>query len=156
MFMAFFVMCMASLAMVSCGDDEKDKDDKKTQEELLIGKWVLTYIECKDSEGNSIGGDKENGYIPISEEYDVIEFNEDGTCHNYAKFNGGYDWNNYGEWNLKGTSFTLCFDGDENKTVELIQLTSDILTIKYEGQYIDYDTKETIIYYDSYTYQKVD
>ncbi len=159
-FMAFFVMCMASLAMVSCSDDEKDKDDKKTQEELLIGKWVLTHFEGKDSDGNTLEGDKENEDYPISEEVDVIEFDEDGSCHNYSKVlindKVDYDWDNYGEWSLQGTSLTLLFDGRKNKTVKLTQLTSNILTFEYEGQYIDYDTGETVFYYDCYTYQKVD
>lgn len=149
-------MC-STLMVVSCSDD-KDSDDKELNEELLIGKWVLTHFEGKDSDGNTLEGDKENEDYPISEEYDVIELYEDGTCHNYCKpfEDGGYDWNNYGEWNLQGTSLTLFFESKKNKTVKLIQLTSDILIFAYEGKYIDYDTKETITYYDCYTYQKVD
>lgn len=144
-------MC-STLMVVSCSDD-KDKDDKKIQKEMLIGKWVLTHYEYEDSTG-----DKDVDDYLISEEEDVIEFRKDGICHNYcAPFeDGGYDWNNYGEWNLQETSLTLFFQSQENKTVKLIQLTSDILIFEYEDQSIDYDTGEIVICYEFYTYQKVD
>ena len=33
---------MASLALVSCSDDDDEKDDSQVDKSVLIGKWVLT------------------------------------------------------------------------------------------------------------------
>lgn len=78
-------MCMASLAMVSCSDDD-EKDDSEVQKSELVGKWVLTNLITE------YGGETDTESFKVSEEADVIIFNEDGTCRNYAKWGNEYDW----------------------------------------------------------------
>ncbi|WP_278630095.1 DUF5004 domain-containing protein [Parabacteroides goldsteinii] len=143
---AFFVMCMASLAMVSCSDD--DKEDSKTDESLLIGKWALSNLIYEDE------SETETDSFETSEEADVIIFNEDGTCRNYCKPNDQagpgidpYDWNDYGEWKLvNSTSLKLLFYGEGQQTVKVLKMTAS--TLSFEASITDEGDsyKYTMIY----------
>lgn len=148
-FVAFFVMCMASLAMVSCSDD--DDDDPQVDKSTLVGKWVLTNLAYEDESEN------ESDSFKVSEESDVILLNEDGSCRNYCKpydqagpGTDPYDWNDYGEWELiNSTSLKLLFYGEGQQTVKVLKMTATTLSfecsLKDDGE----------VYKYTMTYQKV-
>ena len=145
-FMTFFVVCM-TLMMVSCSDD-----DKELSEEILVGKWVMIRYECEDNTG-----DKEIKKYSISDEYDIVELYEDGTCHNYCKLidESIYHWDNYGKWILKDDKLTLLYWGfGEEYEVQIIQLSSSLITI--EHSFIDDKGPETLLGTETFTYQKID
>jgi len=145
-FMTFFVVCM-TLMMVSCSDDDKNKDDKKS---FLIGKWVLVY-SYYETEYGSIFEDESL----VSEEEDVIVFKEDGVCRNYFKIDDTvYDWDDYGEWELVDDSYLkLLFYGEGQQIVTISELTQTYLTFEYNDGIDEYNgTKYKMIM----RYQKVD
>lgn len=144
-FAAFFVMCMASLAMVSCSDDDDDKDNSETQKSVLIGKWAMTNLISE------YDGETDTESFEVSEEYDVIIFNEDGTCRNYAKIGEDqYDWDDKGSWNLSNeTTLKLLFYGVGQQTVKVLKLTAT--TLSFEATVTD----EGDTYKYTATYQKV-
>lgn len=146
-FMAFFVICM-SFIMVSCSDDENDKD-KEAREEMLIGKWVMTYCFYEDED------EEEDRDYDISEEYDVIILREDGVCRNYCKSfdNISYDWNDYGEWAvMNDNKLKLLFYGEGENIVTINRLTETTLSFELNG--IDEDDGMPYTY--KITYKKVD
>lgn len=150
-FMTFFVMCM-TLMMISCSDDDKDKDDEKASEEILIGKWVLVHsVYENDTEFEEDDDD-------VSKENDVIVFENEGVCHNYCKIANvapgidPYDWNDYGKWKfMDNSSLRLLFYGEGQQIVKVLKLTSTILSFECT---IDY--KDGEIGHYTMTYQKVD
>lgn len=145
MFVTFFVMLMA-LIMVSCSDDDKEKDDIKS---FLIGKWVLVYSYYEDEYG-SIFEDESL----VSEEEDVIVFKEDGVCRNYLKDETVYVWDDYGEWKLVDDSYLrLLFYDSGQQIVSIIELTQTSLTFEYND---GIDENNGIKYKMIMRYQKVD
>lgn len=145
-FMAFFVMC-STLMMVSCSDDDKGENDKKS---FLIGKWVLVYSYYEDEHGSIF----EDEYL-VSEEEDVIVFKEDGVCRNYLKNNDTvYERDDYGEWKLVDDSYLkLLFDGEGQQIVTISELTQTSLTFEYNDGIDEYIG---IKYKMIMRYQKVD
>lgn len=144
--MAFFVMC-STLMMVSCSDDDKGENDKKS---FLIGKWVLVYSYYEDEHGSIF----EDEYL-VSEEEDVIVFKEDGVCRNYLKNNDTvYERDDYGEWKLVDDSYLkLLFDGEGQQIVTISELTQTSLTFEYNDGIDEYIG---IKYKMIMRYQKVD
>lgn len=135
-------MCMASLAMVSCSDDD-EKDDSEVQKSELVGKWVLTNLITE------YGGETDTESFKVSEEADVIIFNEDGTCRNYAKWGNDYDWDDKGNWNLSDTTLKLLFYGEGQQTAKVLKMTATTLSFECSVT----DEGETYKY--TATYQKV-
>lgn len=144
-FVAFFVMCMASLAMVSCSDD--DDDDPQVDKSTLVGKWVLTNLVYEDENEN------ESDSFKVSEEVDVILLNEDGSCRNYcfiAEYDD-YDWDDKGNWSLSDdTTLKLLFYGEGQQTVKVLKMTAT--TLSFECSLKD---DEGDAYKYTATYQKV-
>lgn len=146
-FVAFFVMCMASLAMVSCSDDD-DKDDSQVDKSALVGKWVLTNLIEEDESGTDTDS------FEVSEEADVILLNEDGSCRNYCEvlMNGKieYDWDDKGSWILSdNTTLKLLFYGEGQQTVKVLKMTDTTLSFECSITDDEYSYKYTA------TYQKV-
>lgn len=145
-FMAFFVICMSSLALFSCNDND---DDKKIDDEILIGKWVLIEYTYESENGSY------KDEYPIYEEEDVIVFKKSGVCHNYCyiKSLDDYDWNDYGEWeSINNSSIKLLFYGEGEQIVTILNLTETILS--FECNVIDEDDG-TFSKYEM-TYQRID
>lgn len=128
-FMTFFVMCMTSLIIISCSDNE---DDYQVDKSSLVGKWVLINLVYEvESENDSDSYD-------VSEEVDVILLNEDGSCRNYCKpieqaapGIDPYDWNDYGEWDLVNSiSLKLLFYGEGQQIVKVLKMTTTTLSFE--------------------------
>ena len=141
-FVAFFVMCMASLAMVSCSDD--DKDDSQVEKSALVGKWVLTNLIYEDA------SETDSETFNVSEEADVVLLNEDGSCRNYSKVGDLYDWDDKGNWSLSDdTTLKLLFYGEGQQTVKVLKMTATTLSFECSLE----DERDTYKY--TATYQKV-
>lgn len=141
---------MASLALVSCSDDDDEKDDSQVDKSVLIGKWVLTNYTDEYTEDGKTETDTES--YEVSDEEDVILFNEDGSCQNYCKYgDDDYDWNDKGSWSLVDkTTLKLLFFGEGQQTAKILKLTET--TLSFEST-VDYGDGSVSKY--TATYQKV-
>ena len=59
-------MCMASLALVSCSDDDDEKDDSQVDKSVLIGKWVLTNYTDEYTEDGKTETDTESCEVAVN------------------------------------------------------------------------------------------
>lgn len=143
-------MVSLSLFFWSCGDDDPGKDpeipETSVLEELLIGKWDLAKMETYYDNGEIFV----NSYDEVVDydqlEYEVIVFNEDGTCRNYSCYSKdldywkecGYDgqgrifdWDDKGKWEfLDQDRLVLLFYGEGRQEVRLLELTDEILSFE--------------------------
>lgn len=139
-FVAFFVMCMASLDLVSCSDD--DKDDSQVDKSILVGKWVMINLVEEY-------GDETLSYsFDVSEEEDIVLFNENGSCFNY----NDKGWFDKGNWSLSDTTLKLLFYGEGQQTVKILKMTETIFTFEC---LLENEKKEGEFFKCTATYQKV-
>lgn len=138
---------MASLALVSCSDDD-EKDDSSEEKTSLVGKWVLTNLAYVDEADAS---ENETKSFDVSKEADVILFNEGGTCRNYSKVGDDYDWDDKGSWSLSDTTLKLLFYGEGQQTAKVLKMTAT--TLSFECSITD---EEYGNYKYTMTYQKVE
>ena len=148
LFYLFALICSMSL-FTACSDDDDEKDDSQVDKSVLIGKWVLTNYTDEYTEDGKTETDTES--CEVADEVDVILFNEDGSCQNYAKVGDDYDWNDKGSWSLVDkTTLKLLFFGEGQQTAKILKLTET--TLSFEST-VDYGDGSVSKY--TATYQKV-
>lgn len=124
-------MMLMLVAFAACSDDDEKKESEQSiQKESLLGKWVMSkYVYIED-------GETESEEFPTSEEFDVLVYNSDGTCRNYAWMSTGeYDYDHTDRWTLEGNLLTTPCLGDSADTWTVVQFNGKTMTIEvsFEG-----------------------
>lgn len=142
----FSLLLIFSVTSCSKDGNKDEEEDQSYDESVLVGKWVQTHSIYEDEEG-----EYDDNKYKVSEEADVIEFMADGSCNNYSYVQSihEFDWDDQGDWNLRGNRLSLLYECQGQRTVKVTQLTSSILSFEDEG--ID----DGIKYKFTMTYQKV-
>lgn len=112
------------ISLLSCSKDDEgnNKHENTYDESLLVGNWVLTHVIYEDDE------EYEEDHYSTSDEYDIINFQEDGYCRNYCD-----KWNNSGRWKLDGDALTLLYYDEGRRTVTITELSSSVLSFEDHG-----------------------
>ena len=121
-FIAFAMMAVFSLSLVSCGDD-----DDEEFEASVVGTWEVTYLKATssfdmdDDEGLKVG--------------DRMTFYSDGRYK---------DSEDTGRWTKNGNTLTIVIDDDYSvpAVMMITKLTETILEVKLDyGSIIKFDIK---------------
>ncbi len=137
---SFFMSLVISLLSCSKDDEGNNKHENTYDESLLVGNWVLTHVIYEDDE------EYEEDHYSTSEEYDIINFQEDGYCRNFCD-----SWDDSGRWKLSGDALTLFYYGEGRRTVTITELSSSVLSFEDHGIFSDGSMEYTYIM----TYRKV-
>ena len=123
-FLAFAMMAVFGLSLVSCGDDEEDFDAS------IVGTWQVTYVKAT----SSFGLEEDDG-IKVG---DRMTFYPDGTYE---------DSEETGRWSKDGNTLTIILDDDDDDisipaVMKIKKLTDTVLEVKLDyGGILQFEIK---------------
>ncbi len=121
---AFAMLAVFSLALVSCGDDD---DDEEVFEASVVGTWEVTYVKASssydmdDEEGLKVG--------------DQMTFYSDGRYE---------DSEETGRWSKQGNILTVTINDDFSipSVMTITKLTDKVLEVSLDyGSLIQFEIK---------------
>ena len=128
-FMAFAMIAVFSLAFVSCSDDDDDID--KAQ---LVGKWINTKVEWKDSESSdSETYDDDRRYL-------ILDSDGTGMVNPDNLFENEID--DIFNWKVSGNKLTILESDGDKEVYKITRITNNELVLRWDDNEDGYTVVE--------------